>query len=59
MGRPRGGSHLTPTLTLTLTLTLTVTLPSNQAELTALRSPSGNPTIFSSTGCPDSFFASK
>lgn len=28
-------------------------------ELSALRSPAGNPTIFSSTGCPDSFFAAK
>jgi hypothetical protein len=27
------------------------------AELDALRSPPGNPTLFSSTFCPDSFFA--
>ena len=27
------------------------------AELDGLRSPSGNPTLFSSAGCPDSFFA--
>ncbi|KAL3923194.1 MAG: hypothetical protein SGPRY_004302 [Prymnesium sp.] len=29
------------------------------AELNALTSPGGNPTLFSSTGCPNSFFASK
>jgi diketogulonate reductase-like aldo/keto reductase len=28
------------------------------AELNALTSPGGNPTLFSSTGCPGSFFAS-
>ena len=29
------------------------------AQLSALTSPAGNPTLFSSTGCPDSFFAPK
>jgi len=29
------------------------------AELNGLRSPGGNPTLFSSLGCPDSFFAAK
>ena len=31
--------------------------PSEMAVLNALRSPDGNPTLFSSLGCPDSFFA--
>ena len=29
------------------------------SALTALRSPAGNPTLFSSLGCPDSLFAAK
>ena len=29
------------------------------AALDAMRSPAGNPTLFSSTGCPDSYFAAK
>ena len=29
------------------------------AELSALTSPGGVPTLFSSTGCPDSFFAGR
>jgi hypothetical protein len=28
-------------------------------ELDALTSPASNPTLFSTTGCPDSFFAGK
>ena len=31
--------------------------PSEMAELNELRSPPGNPTLFSTTFCPDSFFA--
>ena len=33
--------------------------PKEMATLSSLSEPSGNPTLFSSTGCPDSFFASK
>jgi len=29
------------------------------AQLNGLRSPAGNPTLFSSMGCPDSYFATK
>lgn len=31
--------------------------PSEMSVLDAMRSPAGNPTLFSSLGCPDSFFA--
>ena len=33
--------------------------PSEMREIDGLTSPGGNPTLFSSLGCPDSYFASK
>ena len=33
--------------------------PSEMKEIDGLTSPGGNPTLFSSLGCPDSFFANK